>query len=82
MYCYGTNTLIDKLDGYSLEKDGIAKIYLKQVNFLPGKYFMDLAITSEDGYDADYYKGAAIVEFFSDIDDLGVVRIGHEWSIV
>lgn len=82
VYCYGTNTLIDKLDGYSLEKDGIAKIYLKQVNFLPGKYFMDLAITSEDGYDADYYKGAAIVEFFSDIDDLGVVRIGHEWSIV
>lgn len=81
MHCYGTNTRIDKLEGFNLEKDGTAELYLKNVNLLQGKYLMDFAIESEDGSTADYYKGAASVEMFSVIEDVGVMRIEHEWNI-
>ena len=81
MHCYGTNTRIDKLESFTLEKDGVAELYLKNVNLLQGKYLMDFAIESEDGSTADYYKGAAAVEMFSVIEDVGVMRIEHEWNV-
>lgn len=82
MHCYGTNTRIDRLESFSLEKDGTVELYLKKVNLLQGKYLMDFAIESEDGHTADYYKGAASVEIFSVIEDVGVMRIDHEWNIM
>ena len=63
------------------EKDGMAELFLKKANLLQGKYFLDFAIESEDGQTADYYKGAASVDVFSVVEDVGVMRIDHEWTV-
>ena len=81
IHCYGTNTRIDRLERFSLEKDGMAELFLKKANLLQGKYFLDFAIESEDGQTADYYKGAASVDVFSVVEDVGVMRIDHEWTV-
>lgn len=80
-HCYGTNTRIDKLDRYSLTKDGKTLIKLKNVNLLAGKYTLDIAIEAGMGDPVDYYKEACSFEMYSDIQDVGLVRLNHEWEI-
>lgn len=79
--CYGTNTRIDKLEEYSLEKDGMVELRLKEVMLMPGQYTLDFAIESEVGIPVDYYREAMKVEFYSVKDDVGLIRIKHEWKI-
>ena len=79
-YCYGTNTRIDKLPEFSLEKDGTLEIYLKNVMLLPGKYTLDLAIESEVGIPVDYFREAVEIEIYSTKEDVGLVRIEHDWK--
>lgn len=81
VHCYGTNTRIDRLDSFSLNKDGVVELRLKKVNLLQGKYLLDFAIESGEGCAVDYYRSAATIELFSEIEDVGVVRIDHEWNI-
>lgn len=80
VYVYGTNTRIDKLDNFNLEKDGAVFIELKNVNLMSGKYLMDIAIESGDGIPVDYYREAKTIEFFTIKDDLGIARIEHNWK--
>ena len=82
VYVYGFNTRIDKLEEFSLEKDGIACLTLKNVNLLPGQYTVDFAIESGVGLPVDYYREAKKIEFFTTKDDVGLVRINHDWEIV
>lgn len=81
IHCYGTNTRIDKLDDYKLEEDGVAEVRIPSMNLIPGQYLLDVAIESEIGVAVDYFREACRFEIFSDIDDVGIVRIGHEWKI-
>ncbi len=79
--CYGTNTHIDKLPQFRLTENGTAEIALHEVNLLPGEYLIDIAIESGDGIPVDYYREACRIEMISPIGDVGVVRIGHEWTV-
>ena len=79
--CYGTNTGIDKLDSFDLEKSGSMTLHLLKVNLLPGEYLIDLAIEKDQGIPIDYYREAAVIEFASNIGDVGVARIEHSWSL-
>lgn len=79
VYIYGSNTRIDKLEKFELEKDGVVQIILKDVNLMPGQYTMDFAIESGEGVPVDYYREAKKIEFFTTKDDVGLVRIKHEW---
>lgn len=81
VYAYGSNTRIDKLEKFNLEKDGAVLIEFKNVNLMPGKYMMDIAIESGDGIPVDYYREAKAIEFFTTKDDVGLARIEHEWKI-
>ena len=81
IHCYGTNTRIDKLKDYSLEEDGVAEVRIPSMNLIPGQYLLDVAIESEIGVAVDYFREACRFEVFSDIDDVGIVRIKHEWKI-
>lgn len=81
VHVYGVNTRIDKLEEYRLEKDGIVDISLKHVNLMPGQYTLDLAIESGQGIAVDYYREAKTIEFYSTKEDVGLVRIDHEWGI-
>lgn len=82
MHCYGSNTRIDQLDRFDLTKDGIAELHLQKVNLLQGKYLFDFALEAEDGSTADYYKGAAEIDIFSVIGDVGIMRIDHQWKML
>lgn len=81
VHVYGSNTRLDKLDEFSLEKDGIICLTLKNVNLMPGQYTLDFAIESGMGLPVDYYREAKKVEFFTSKDDVGLVRISHEWEL-
>lgn len=81
VHVYGSNTRIDKLDEFSLEKDGVVCLALENVNLMPGQYTMDFAIESGHGLPVDYYREAKKVEFFTTQDDVGLARINHKWEI-
>lgn len=79
--CYGTNTRIDQLDEFSLDKDGSAEICLNNVNLLAGQYLIDIAIESGEGIPVDYYREALKIDMISSKGDVGIARIDHCWKI-
>lgn len=78
--CYGTNTRLDKLAYYDLTEDGIVELQLKNVMLMPGIYTLDFAIESEIGIPVDYFREAVSIEFYSTKDDVGLVRVEHDWK--
>lgn len=79
--CYGTNTRIDDIPEICLKNNSSVSILLKNVNLLPGEYLVDIAIESENGIPVDYYKKACIFEMVSSVNDVGILRIEHEWNL-
>lgn len=79
--CYGTNTRIDKLNEFDLEKNGCAEITIDDVSLLPGEYLIDLAIESEDGIPIDYFREAYKIEMISAVGDVGIARLKHNWLV-
>ncbi len=79
--CYGTNTRLDKLDYFDLTRDGAVELTLNKVMLLPGIYTVDFAIESDIAVPVDYYREAATIEIYSTKDDVGIVRIDHDWKI-
>ena len=79
--CYGTNTRIDKLLEFALERDGAVELKLKDVMLMPGQYTLDFAIESEIGIPVDYFREAMTVEFYSVQEDVGLLRVKHEWNL-
>ena len=80
VYCYGTNTRIDKLETFDIEKDGTVSFKISSVTLLPGSYLLDVAIESDFGIPVDFYKEACSFTLFSAKEDEGVVRLKHEWD--
>ena len=79
IYCYGSNTRLDKLEKFDLTQDGSVKVHLKNLMLMPGQYSFDIAIEAEIGIPVDYYREAVDVEFYSTREDVGLVRLEHEW---
>lgn len=79
--CYGTNTRIDKIEEFNLEKDGHAEIILNDVELLSGEYLVDIAIEEGEGIPVDYYREALKIEMISSAGDVGISRISHSWKI-
>lgn len=81
LWCYGTNTRLDKFDIFDLNEDGEITIALNGVNLIAGAYILDITIESDDGIPVDYYRDAVRFEVQSPISDVGVFRIPHEWDL-
>ncbi len=79
--CYGTNTRIDKQNKFDLTKDGVVQINVPAMSLMAGEYLLDVAIEADIGIAVDYYKEAYRFEVFSDINDVGIARIEHDWKI-
>lgn len=79
--CYGTNTRIDKLAEFALEKSGVFEIALDEVQLLAGEYLIDFAIETGEGIPVDYYREACTIQMLASHGDVGVVRIPHKWKI-
>lgn len=80
-YCYGTNTRIDRIKEFDITSGGTVKFDILNMNLLPGKYSLDVAIEEGMGIPVDYYKSAFSFEVFSKLDDVGLTRIEHKWDI-
>lgn len=84
MHCYGVNTHIDRYGNgkIPLRQQGTIKCVIKNNSLIPGEYWLDTAIQREDNFQYDFWKKCGTFRMFSDIDDEGVARLEHEWSIV
>lgn len=78
--CYGTNTQIDKVEKFDLDKPGVTELHLKHLELLPGEYDLDFAIGAENCTDIDYCRGLIRIQVYSEIGDVGVARVSHEWN--
>ena len=81
LWCYGTNTRIDRIANFDIEKDGRYKVILDDINLIPGNYWVDITIEYGEGVPVDYYKQALKFEVVSNLTDVGVTRIPHRWEL-
>jgi ABC-2 type transport system ATP-binding protein len=80
MYCYGTNTHIDRVKEVCLSEKGTILCSI-QNELLEGSYTLDVALHAEDGFAYDYWKSCATFRMYSNIKDEGISRLTHQWSI-
>ncbi|WJH27533.1 ABC transporter ATP-binding protein [Paenibacillus sp. CC-CFT742] len=77
--CYGTNTMIDHVK-HTLKEEGNVYVKFEQLTFLPGEYWVDIAIHSYSGEPYDYVRRMGTFIVHSDIRDEGVARLNHTWE--
>ena len=66
----------------SLKKQGIIKWVIdNNKNLIAGDYWLDVAIHKKDGFSYDYWKECLTFRMYSNINDLGVMRINHKWEL-
>lgn len=81
IYCYGTNTEIDKVEmEFDLYRSGRISFLIKEMNLLPGVYNLDVAIGDRYDIPADYIREVLQIEMFHDKGELGTTHIEHEWK--
>lgn len=80
LQCYGTNTFIDHIQNIKLHEKGIIKCVIEANSLLEGEYSLDVAIHTEDGFAYDYYRNALTFKMHSDIADVGIMRLMHQWK--
>lgn len=79
--CFGTHTQIDKVD-VKLNKKGVINFHIKQLQLVPGEYYLDVAITDEYGVPCDYHSKCYSFNVYSDINDIGIYRPIHYWEVI
>lgn len=77
--CYGTNTVIDKIENVKLRKQGVIEVVFDSVHLLKGKYKMDLALHDEYGLTYHHIYEAVEFEILSIYEEVGVSRLQHRW---
>ena len=84
VHCYGVNTLIDRYGNGSipLQRQGVVTCIVKNNNLVSGEYWLEAAIHREDHFHYDYWKKCLKFRMYSDIGDIGIARLQHEWMIV
>lgn len=81
LWCYGTNTRIDRLENFDIEENGSYRVVLDGLMLIPGEYWCDVTIEWGEGNPVDYYKQALKFEVVSNVGDVGVLRIPHKWEL-
>jgi ABC-type polysaccharide/polyol phosphate transport system ATPase subunit len=81
LWCYGTNTAVEDIPLPPLGEEGNAEVLLERIDFVAGTYYLDVAVHALDGYPYDYHHGLYSFTVKSDLQELGVCRIPHSWTI-
>ena len=81
LWCYGTNTQIEKISVPSLGRDGVVEVHLESLNLIAGRYCLDVAVHRETGAPYDYHSRLYPFSISSEVGDVGVCRIPHRWSL-
>ena len=77
--CYGTNTLIEDLQGERIHGDAEAVFTIDSVDLVEGTYKLDVAVHKRDGYPYDYHRLLYTFRVKSRRKDVGIYRPRHEW---
>ena len=81
-YIYGTNTSREGHKKLKLKKKGIIEIELENLNLLPGDYSIGIAIADlEEKASYDHYRSIAQFKMYSNIHDIGLLRIAHKFIL-
>jgi len=81
LWCYGTNTAVEDIPLPPLGEEGRAEVLLERLDFVAGTYYLDVAVHALDGYPYDYHHGLYSFTMKSDLQEVGVCRIPHSWTI-
>ena len=81
IHCYGTNTLIETEDLIKLNEDGKVIVCIDKLNFLSGKYLVDVSIHSEDGELYDDIRTFNSFRMIDDKRDEGICRLDNIWVV-
>lgn len=83
VYCFGTNTFIENQKVMNLSDGKAVLIRFKELNLLPGKYFITVGM--HDDIKADFYDQVDRAISFEMVNlkgDLGVCRLNTEWTYI
>ena len=78
---YGTNTKIDGLFVERLSQDGSFCIVFPKLELLPGQYYVDACIATNEDDMLDYLDTVNTFEIYSTTGEIGVCRIPYYWEI-
>lgn len=81
VYCYGTNSFIEKREIIELSSNSCLKITVNKLPLLPGKYYITVAIHDEDAVEYERINQSVFIQIFSNKGEQGIVRIESEWYI-
>ena len=82
IYIYGTNTSREGYKKIKLQKKGIIEIELENLKLLPGDYNIGIAIADlEEKANYDHYRSITQFKVYSNIHDVGLVRLGHKFIV-
>lgn len=81
-YIYGTNTARDGSQALRMKPDGKIEIRFHNLNLIEGTYTIGVAVADQgETLSYDHYHELAEIKIFSNIRDLGVVRLDHEFVL-
>ncbi len=78
--CYGTNTQMDHC-AMRFPRQGVVEFASPDLSLLPGEYQLEAAVVGEDGLPFDFWHEALFFQVYSQIQDLGVMRMVHQWTV-
>lgn len=80
LWCYGTSSYIDKINISEINGEGVLEITIESVDLLSGQYYINVAVSSVDGFIYDYHNQIYQISVTSDKNDVGLFRLGHKWG--
>jgi ABC-type polysaccharide/polyol phosphate transport system ATPase subunit len=78
--CYGTNTDLEDLEPVRIDGEGRIEFRIGKLNLINGTYYLDVAVHKRDGYPYDYHQNLYSFLVSSNLKDVGVARLAHEWT--
>lgn len=79
--CYGSNTRVDKVKEFVIEKDGKARVCFDNNKLLPGRYFVDVCIAKGFDMIVDYMDTVNEFEITGNTEEMGFMRMSHTWEV-
>ena len=82
-WCYGTNTFIDRypVDVGELGDEIVVRVSIDKLNLVEGEYYLTVVSSDALGTDYDHWIRSLVFTMFSNIKDVGVCRLDHQWKV-
>ena len=80
MRAYGSNTRVDGIPNFVLEKNGVMELTFPCSGLLQGKYYVDACLATGIADMIDYFDTTAEFEVYNIAEDIGMIRMPHTWK--